>query len=162
MPQISPITQDQAGEARRVIYAVANDIFHDATTLEEAVTHYSEVWPLHDMDDIQRQYLEQGGAFLVTTDGERIVGTGAFRQLEEKVCEVRRLWLLPEYQGKGLGYRMMMELLSLARQKGYEKARLETSPAYQPRAYRFYCRLGFYEIPRYGDEEDDIGMELAL
>jgi putative acetyltransferase len=162
MPQITPIEQSQAVQTRHMIYAVANDLFHDAPSLDEAIAYYNQEWPLLDLDDIQGNYIDQKGIFLVWVDGDRIIGSGAFKKLEEKVCEIKRIWLLPEYQGKGFGYRMMMELLSIARARGYEKARLETSPAYQPRAYALYCRLGFYDIPRYGDEEDDIGMELIL
>jgi ribosomal protein S18 acetylase RimI-like enzyme len=57
---------------------------------------------------------------------------------------------------------MMMELLSIARSKGYKKIRLETSPVYQPRAYAFYRRLGFHEIPRIGDDPEDVSMEMVL
>jgi ribosomal protein S18 acetylase RimI-like enzyme len=47
-------------------------------------------------------------------------------------------------------------------QKGYSRMRLETDPEYQNRAFDFYKRLGFYEISRYGDDEDDIAMEMIL
>jgi ribosomal protein S18 acetylase RimI-like enzyme len=69
---------------------------------------------------------------------------------------------LLEYHGKGLGYRMMQELLSFARGKGYSRMRLETDQAHQNRAFEFYKRLGFYEIPRYSDNEDDVAMEMVL
>ncbi len=52
--------------------------------------------------------------------------------------------------------------LEIARQKDYTKVRLETSPQYQPRAFAFYKQIGFVEIPRYGDDPDDVGMELVL
>jgi len=55
-----------------------------------------------------------------------------------------------------------MQLLAVAREKGYTKVRLQTNPAYQQRAFAFYQRLGFYEIPRYGNDPDDVGMELVL
>jgi ribosomal protein S18 acetylase RimI-like enzyme len=67
-----------------------------------------------------------------------------------------------EYHGQGLGYRMMQELLSFAREKGYTRMRLETDRDAQSRAFEFYKRLGFYEIPRYSDNKDDIAMEIIL
>jgi ribosomal protein S18 acetylase RimI-like enzyme len=82
--------------------------------------------------------------------------------LEPGVCELKRLWLLSEYHGQGLGHRMMMELLSFARSKRYKVMRLETDNAVQRRAVEFYKRLGFYEIPRFGDDPDDIAMEMHL
>jgi putative acetyltransferase len=162
MPTIFPLLPTQTAEARRVIYTVAHAIFHDGNTLEEAFAYYEVNWPLPDIADFQQSYVENGGTFLVTMDGERIIGTGALRRMEDRVGEIKRLWLLPEYQGQGLGYQMMMQLLSAARAQGYLKVRLQTSPAYQQRAFAFYQRLGFYEIPRYGKDPDDSGMELNL
>jgi GNAT superfamily N-acetyltransferase len=162
MPEILPLLPCQVAEAKRVIYTVAHDLFHDRDTLEEALVYYGEVWPLTDVDDFQHSYLENGGTFLVTCEGGRIIGTGALRRLVEGAGEIKRVWLLPEYQGQGLGYCMMQALIAEARAKGYTRLRLETSPAYQPRAYAFYRRLGFSEIPRYGDDPEDVGMELDL
>jgi ribosomal protein S18 acetylase RimI-like enzyme len=56
----------------------------------------------------------------------------------------------------------MQELLLFARKKGYLRMRLETDRGHQNRAFEFYKRLGFHEIPRYSDNEDDIAMEMVL
>ncbi len=163
MPEIIPIQPEQVEEARRVIYATAHAIFHDGATLEESIALYEEKWPLPDIADFQNTYRDSGGDFLVMVENGRIIGTGALRRLEDGIGEIKRLWFLPESQGKGLGYQMMMRLLEMARELGYHKVRLETSPAYQQRAFAFYQRLGFTVIPLYkGDEEDDTGMELSL
>jgi putative acetyltransferase len=96
------------------------------------------------------------------TDDEEIIGTGAIRKLEEGICELKRLWLLTEYQGKGLGYRMVQELLAIARGMGYQRIRLETDPVSQKPAMVFYKRLGFYEIPPYSRRAGEIAMEMIL
>jgi putative acetyltransferase len=162
MITIAIIKQEQTAEARQVIYNVAYDQFHEYDSLEESISEYSREWPLHDLDDLQKNYFDNGGTFLVLCDVGRIVGTGALNKLEEGVAELRRLWFLQEYQGRGLGYRMITQLLDFARQKGYSRVRLETNPELQTRAYELYKRMGFYEIPAYGDEACDIGMELIL
>ncbi len=161
-PNILPLRPEQVAEAKRVIYTVAYGIFHDRDTLEETIAYYESVWKLKDVDDYKHGYIENGGTFLVTMDNARIVGTGALRRLEENVGEIKRLWLLPEYQGRGWGYRMMTRLLEVARQKSYTIIRLETSSSYQQRAIQFYRRMGFYEIPRFGDDPDDVAMEMVL
>lgn len=173
MPTIAPIQPDQIDEARRVIYATAHVQFHNDQSLDESIRFYRENWPLRDLDEVQQRYFENGGTFLVMIEDGRIIGTGALRRLaeeehlpgdtpEDEVGEIKRLWFLPEYQGKGLGYQMMMALLAQAREMGYTIIRLETSPAFQQRAHAFYRRLGFYDIPRYGDDPDDVGMEMKL
>ena len=162
MPEIAPIRPDQVGEARRVIYTVAYTVFHEGPSLEEVIARYEHTWPLPDLDDVQGCYCDNGGVFLVMTDAGRIIGTGGIRRLEPRVCEIKRLWLLPDYHGQRLGYQMMLALLEQARARGYQTVRLETAPAYQPRAYAFYHRVGFHDIPRYGDDPDDVGMEMEL
>jgi GNAT superfamily N-acetyltransferase len=66
-------------------------------------------------------------------------------------------------KGKGLGYRMIQELLTFAKEAGYQRIVLETDPIHQKRAIEFYKGLGFYEIliPNARPEED-IQMEMIL
>ncbi|HSL45174.1 MAG TPA: GNAT family N-acetyltransferase [Anaerolineales bacterium] len=162
MINIRRIQPEDVTSAKRVIYRVAHQLFHDTRSLEESIAVLEAERRLHDMDDFQRTYFDQYGIFLVITDQERVVGTGAIRRIDDKTCELKRLWLLFEYHGQGLGYRMMQELLAFARQQGYARIRLETDRNDQSRAYNFYKRLGFYDIPRYGDHEDDVAMEMIL
>ncbi len=162
MPEIISLRPDQVAEARRVIYLTARALFEPKLSIEEAVALFEKDWPIRDVANFQQSYVENGGAFLVICEDGRIIGTGALRKLEDGVGEIKRLWLLPEYQGQGLGYRMMLALYKIARENGYRKLRLETSPVYQQRAFAFYKKLGFREIPRYGDDPDDVGMELEL
>lgn len=162
MIEIRPIQPHEIAEAKRVIFTVAFELFGGAATLEESIAKYSAQGKLSEMDNVQKNYFDNGGVFLVTIDSGYIIGTGAIRFLEKDVCELKRMWLLSEYHGQGLGYRMMQELLSTARKMGYSIIRLETDPVIQKRAVLFYKRLGFYKIPRYGDDPDDMGMELHL
>ena len=163
MIEIRRINPDEVTAAKWVVYRVAHEIFSDPLPLEESIVYHESRGKLKDMDDIQKNYLNNGGIFLVIEDENQIIGTGAIRQLEDKACELKRLWLLTEYHGQGLGYRMLQELLSIAREMGYKRIRLETAPVHQKRALELYRRVGFYEIPRYDTtHEDDIAMELVL
>ena len=162
MIEIRRIKPDEGPAAKRVIYRVAHEIFNDPLPLEESIAYNEAHGELKDMDDIQQNYFENGGIFLVTADEAELIGTGAIRELEDDICELKRLWLLTSYHGKGLGYRMLQELFLFAREKGYRRIRLQTDTIYQTRALDFYRRIGFYEIPRYTDRTDDISMEMPL
>jgi putative acetyltransferase len=162
MISIRRIEPHEVPLAKELIYRVAHRVFNDVRPLEESIAFYESRGPLHDMDDVQRAYFENGGTFLVMTDEERIIGTGAIRKIDDTICELKRVWLLFEYHGQGLGYRMIQELLAFAREKRYRRIRLETDKDDQRRAYVLYKRLGFYEIPRYSDNEEDAAMEMAL
>jgi len=147
-------------EAKRVIYTVAHRIFCDPKPLEESIAFYEGRGELADMDNFQRDYIGKDGIFLVMVHEGRVIGTGAIRRLADDACELKRLWFLTEYQGRGLGYQMLQKLLSIARSKGYKVMRLETDPQALSRAVAFYQSVGFYEIPPYGD--DPISMEMLL
>jgi putative acetyltransferase len=162
MIEIRPIRPDEVTAAKRVIYRVAHEIFNDPLPLEESIAYHESRRELKDMDDIQRNYFENGGVFLIMLDDSQPVGTGAIRRLKDDICELKRLWLLTGYHGKGLGYRMIRELFSFSREKEYKRIWLQTDSSFQTRALDFYRRLGFYEIPRYSDRIDDIAMELPL
>jgi putative acetyltransferase len=163
MITIRRIEPDEWIIAKQLIYRVAHTIFNDACPLEESMAYGESNGWLEDMNDIQQTYFDNDGTFLVMTDNDQMIGTGAIRKFEDKICKLKRLWLLPDYHGTGLGYQMIQELLSFARQKGYERIRLETDPVYQKRAVEFYKRLGFYEVPiPNATEDEDILMEMSL
>jgi putative acetyltransferase len=159
---IRRIERHEVQIAKELIYRVAHRVFQDTRPLEESMAFYESKGTLDDMDEIQQTYFENDGIFLVVTDDDRIIGTGAIRKLDDTTCELKRVWLLFEYHGQGLGYRMIQELFAFAREKGYQKMRLETDRDSQSRAYELYKRLGFYEIPRYSQHEDETAMELVL
>jgi len=163
MIEIRPIKPDEWKIAKRLIYSVAKDVFSDPLPVDEIMAKYDAHGTLEEMEDIQKNYFDNGGTFLVTTDKSRLVGTGAIRRMDADTCELKRLWLLTEYHGRGLGYRMIRQLLAFARARGYQRIRLETDPVHQRRAIEFYKRLGFYEVPiPDATDKEDILMELVL
>ena len=162
MIKIRPIEPNEIPIAKQLIYRVAHEVFQDTRPLEESIAYYEARRQLHDLDEFQQTYFDNDGIFLVLTGDERIIGTGAIRKIDVENCELKRLWLLFEYHGKGLGYRMIQELFAFARAKGYKRIRLETDQAAQSRAFELYKRLGFYKIPRYSENEDDVALEMVL
>lgn len=162
MIEIRRIKPDEWTAAKRVVYCVAHAIFNDPRTLEDSIMYYESKKELKDMDNIQKNYFENGGIFLVMTENDQLICTGAIRSLKDDICELKRLWLLTEYHGRGLGYRMLQELLTFAREKGYKRIWLETDPVAQSRALEFYKQLGFYEITSYTDRGDEVAMEMVL
>jgi putative acetyltransferase len=162
MIKIRRIELHEVPFAKELIYRVAHEVFGDTRPLEDSIAFYESKGTLDDMDDVQKTYFENDGIFLVMTDEDRIIGTGAVRRLHDTICELKRVWLLFAYHGRGLGYQMIQELFAFAREKGYLRIRLETEPDEQRRAYDLYKRLGFYEIPRYSQHQDEVAMEMEL
>ena len=162
MTDIRPIRPDEWPQAKRVVYRVAYVIFSSSREFEDFVSYHESIHELYDMDDIQKSYFDNGGTFLGMFNNGEMICTGAIRRLDDEACELKRLWLLHEFHGHGMGYRMLQELLSIAREMGYKRIRLETDPIAQSRALDFYKQVGFCEIPGYSERTDDVAMEMIL
>lgn len=80
-----------------------------------------------DLRDIQKNYLDSNGEFLIVFDNDILVGMGAFRKINTQEAEIKRMRVLPLYQGKGIGKTILTKLERSALNKGYSALLLETS-----------------------------------
>ncbi len=160
MIEIKPIEVSQTEEAKQVIAAVCFELWQPQTTLAQYEKQIEREGGFDDVNDLQNQYFNNGGTFLVLIDGNRVVGTGGVRRLEASVCELKRMWFLPQYRGRGLGTRLIMQLIDWARDNGYEIMRLDVADEVRSApAVRLYERLGFTRIERYNESLCTVWME---
>lgn len=89
-----------------------------------------------------------GRLFLAFADG-KIAGCIALRKLEEKICEMKRLFVKEAFRGLKIGKLLIDKLVSEAREIGYEKMRLDTFPPKMGKAVEIYEKFGFYEVKPY-------------
>ena len=100
---------------------------------------------------------------MVLEDAGKIIGTGGIGCLDEKTAELKRIWLLKEYRGLGLGRKLVESLLEFARSHGYQRIELKVaSPQIQPEAVGLYSSLGFVPTSNPGGEDESIHMELMI
>lgn len=156
-----PIRDEDIPIIKNIIHTVAYNIFGFDGTYEDSVRYYSELGVFHDLDDVQETYFDSGGTFLAVLDGEQVIGSGALQKVDSNTVELKRMWLLEAYHGQGIGYRLINQLFSFSRGRGMSRIILQTSPE-QVRAINFYRKIGFYEIPCYNDDIDEISMEYRL
>jgi putative acetyltransferase len=161
MIEIASLKPHQVTDAKHMISAVAQRIYYPGKTPQFFYDVLEEEGELHDVDDFQQVYVNNDGLFLVVLDDQRVVGSGALKRIDQEIAELKRLWLLEEYHGQGIGYRVVMHLFDFAREKGYSRIRLQTGEV-QARAVKFYKKLGFYEIESYHESMDNISMEIKL
>jgi GNAT superfamily N-acetyltransferase len=86
-----------------------------------------------------------GGGFVVLLDEGRTVAGGGIKRLDDEACEIKRMYVLPEARGRGLGRALLVALEDEARRLGYAIARLDTGPQ-QPGAQRMYEEAGYRPI----------------
>ena len=76
MIEIRAMKPNEEPAAKRVIYRVAHEIFNDPRSLEESIAYFEARGELKDMDDIQQNYFNNGGIFLIMLEDSQPVGTG--------------------------------------------------------------------------------------
>ncbi len=90
-------------------------------------------------------------------DGEP-AGSGAFKEYEPGVAEIKRMYVKPEFRGKGISKNVLSALEAWAAELGYHTCILETGVR-QPVAISLYQKAGYTSIPNYGQYE---GLESSV
>lgn len=92
------------------------------------------------------------------------VGCGAFREYDQATAEIKRMFVLPEYRGQGIGFNILKELEWWAAALNYTACILETGKK-QPEAIHLYQKAGYSIIPAYGqylNVENSVCMMKAI
>jgi GNAT superfamily N-acetyltransferase len=89
-----------------------------------------------------------GGFLLLLSEDGRVLAGGGVKRLDERACEIKRMYVVPEARGRGLGRELLATLEELARDMGYAVVRLDTGPK-QPAAQGMYERAGYMAVPDY-------------
>lgn len=96
------------------------------------------------------------GVFLLGVIGEVAVACGGVRPVPHRPgrAELKRIWVEPAWQRRGVGRRLLAELESFAREAGYEELWLETGPRNRA-ALALYAAAGYEPIEPFGDNPPD-------
>ena len=103
------------------------------------------------------------GCILLAELSGKYVGCAALRPLENKICEIKRLFVIPGYRGREIGRTLTCSVIDRARQMRFEKMRLDTIESMKA-ARRLYHSLNFRTIQAYcfNPLENPTYMELDL
>jgi ribosomal protein S18 acetylase RimI-like enzyme len=109
-------------------------------------------------------YAPPEGRLLLGEYEGQLAACVALHKLEADICEMKRLYLRPQFRGKGLGRILVDRIIGEARQIGYRSMRLDTVEPVMKDAVAMYRRLGFREIASYCKNPMDgaLYMELLL
>lgn len=130
------------------------DAYFDAGAFEE------------ELATLPGDYSPPDGALLLAYVDGVAAGCVALRRIDSAACEMKRMFVYPQFHGRGVGRALGNAIVQEAKSSGYSVMRLDTSLR-QLEAQQLYARLGFRRIAPYYDLPSELRdwlvfMELAL
>ena len=100
---------------------------------------------------------EEDGRLFILEEAEHVIGMGAITRYSEDVGEIQRMYIKPEYRGRGHGKQLLKKLIEVGKQIEYTALRLDTG-GFMDTAHYVYTSVGFREIPEYAESEVPIPL----
>ena len=134
---------DQVRDLMRAMIAWQRQRYHDVV---ELVDKYHDKSGFEaDLAGLPGRYAPPKGRLLLAlTDGQP-AGCVALHDLSQGICEMKRMFVYVDLQGRGIGRSLANALLREARAEGYQRMRLDTGIR-QVEAQNLYRSLGFQEV----------------
>ena len=98
-------------------------------------------------------------ALLIGYDNENPIATIAIRRIGKDTCEAKRLYIKPEYRGKGYARLLINTMLDRCRKRGFREVVFTTKPSVMNIGYGLYQRMGFQEV---SNDKGTVTMRMSL
>jgi putative acetyltransferase len=139
MVLVQPATSDeQLSEARKLFVDYAQSL-----SFELCFQNFSE-----ELEHLPGDYAPPAGRLYLAVEAERSAGCIALRKLGTGTCEMKRLYVRPEFRGRGIGRMLSLQVIGEARTIGYRSMMLDTINT-MTEAISLYRSLGFQETEPY-------------
>lgn len=123
-------------------YEVAKKLIREYSEIKGAESCFASLDK--ELADLGTYYKD--GAVLIGFEDENPIATIAIKRIDEDTCEAKRLYIKPDYRGKGYARVLMNEMLKRSRNLGFKEVTFTTKPAVMRVGYGLYKRMGFEEV----------------
>lgn len=102
------------------------------------------------LEDMYGAYHHPRMKYFVVKENGKLIGCSGIAPLtgaEEDICELQKMYFLPEARGRGIGAEMMQTCINYAKSENFKFCYLETLP-YMENARKLYARSGFQSLEK--------------
>ena len=139
---------NQLDKINEAIVVYENDVLVGAGSIR----YYDE-----EVEHLETKY---GRLYLAYCD-DKVAGWIGLRKIDRQNCEMKRLYVRPQFRGNHIGDKLIRIIIEDARQIGYSHMLLDTLP-FLKNAIHMYRMYGFYEIESYNDSPMDTSIYMRL
>jgi len=102
------------------------------------------------LEDMHGTYDHSRMKYFVVIENGKLIGSAGIAPLtgaDDDICELQKMYFLPEARGRGIGAEMMQNCLNYAKSENFKLCYLETLP-YMENARKLYARSGFQSLEK--------------
>lgn len=147
-------------ELKELFTEYANLVVEGDKTFEEylKLQHFDQ-----EVEHLEEKYGCQNGRLYIAFYDDKIAGCIGLKKIDDEICEMKRLYVRPEFRGKHIGNVLAKKVIDEAKKIGYKSMVLDTFP-FLTSAIKMYKKMGFYEIEQYNDSpmKDAVYLRLDL
>lgn len=107
------------------------------------------------VDDTIRAFMDlnpDDGVLLIAEVDGKVAGMGVIKKLSDTIGEIKRMYVKPDYRGRGYGRQMLTHLIVEGRSRGCTAFKLDT-PKFAYAAQHIYHNFGFKNTDEYPESE---------
>ncbi|MDD2587184.1 MAG: GNAT family N-acetyltransferase [Syntrophomonadaceae bacterium] len=145
--------------------------YDEIDSVKELFTQYTEMLGVNldfqnyeqELEHLPGKYALPDGRLYIACADNKAIGCIALRKINDTICEMKRLYVRPEFRGKKISQLLAEQIISDAAKLKYEYMVLDTFTSLKS-AIALYKKLGFYEIEPYYQNplENVVYMRLEL
>jgi len=114
-----------------------------------------------ELDELEKKFGPPAGRLVLCLDVDEPAACVGIKRFNDEICELKRLYVRPQYRGHRLGEKLTLMMMDEARSAGYSRMYLDTLPGLKT-ALKIYRSMGFYDIERYYDNPVKDGIHLGF
>lgn len=114
-----------------------------------------------ELEHLEKKYGLPYGRLYIAYYDDKAAGCIGLKKIDEKKCEMKRLYVRPKFRGKQIGELLIEKIIRDAKEIGYSFMLLDTLP-FLKSAINLYKKYGFYEIPSYNNSPMNTSIYMKL